>query len=306
MNEALFNKMNQICHQISRTRCKRLFLYPFGYKGTEIYEFLKARTNYEIIGVDRELSKRCDRVITFDEMLSEGDWENIDGTDMVILTSNNPVCFSEIRLKVGTYIKKELVTDVFPKHPLCYHKDVRIGALTVVAENIYRQGIRGSVAEAGVYRGDFSKYINMLFPDRKLYLFDTFDGFDRNQLDLKKDEEEQTDYWIDALKNTSEELVMSKMNYPGTVEIRKGLFPETAEGVEDNFAFVSLDMDIYMPTYEGLKFFWERLSPGGTIFVHDFGNWNGIDKAVEEFCKEFHTGYVPLNDGLSVALTKGL
>lgn len=306
MNEVLFNRMNQICHQLSQTKLKRLFLYPFGYKGTEIYEFLRARTNYEIICVDQKLSQRCDDVINFDEMLLAGDWGNTDGTDMIIITLDNPIYYNEIRLKVGTYIKKEQVIDVFPKHPLCYHKDARIGALAVVAENIYHQGIEGNIAEAGVYLGDFAKYINMLFPDRKLYLFDTFDGFDKNQLNLVKDDEEQTDCWIDALKNTSEELVMSKMDYPESVEIRKGLFPETAKGVEDSFAFVNLDMDIYMPTYEGLKFFWKRLSSGGVIFVHDFGNWEGIDKAVREFCKEFHVGYIPLNDGLSVALTKGL
>ena len=40
-----------------------------------------------------------------------------------------------------------------------------------------------SVAEGGVFRGDFAKYINKVFPDSKLYLFDTFEGFDSRDVD---------------------------------------------------------------------------------------------------------------------------
>lgn len=81
----------------------------------------------------------------------------------------------------------------------------------------------------------------------------------------------QTVHWIDALKDTSVEHVMSQMAYPERVEVRKGLFPGTAEGVDDSFVFVNLDMDLYTPTYEGLKFFWERLSPGGSYSYTTLG-----------------------------------
>lgn len=306
MDEQFFKKINHICCQIVHTGCEKLFLYPFGYNAMEIYEFLRLRTNFEIICVDENLNKECDGIISFNDMVSLENWKDSKSkkTSMVMLTSSNPVCYNELRLKVKKYIKKEFIMDLFPRHPLIYHKDARIGTLTAVAENIYHQGINGSVAEAGVYQGNFSKYINMLFPDRKLYLFDTFKGFEQKQLDLDMDNNKQTDDWIELLKDTSEELVISKMEYPEMVEIKKGLFPGTARELNDNFAFVNLDMDIYKPTYEGLKFFWEKLAPGGIIFVHDFGRWDGIDRAVEKFCKEIHTGYVPLNDGATVVLAK--
>lgn len=44
----------------------------------------------------------------------------------------------------------------------------------------------------GGYRENFAKYMNMLFPDRKLLLFDTFDSFDREQIDLDSNNDEQT------------------------------------------------------------------------------------------------------------------
>ncbi len=64
-----------------------------------------------------------------------------------------------------------------------------------------------------------------------------------------------------------------------------GYFPGTAAPLKDTvFSFVHLDADLYLPTIEGLKFFYTRLSPGGVIMVHDYNhNWDGVKKAVDEF-----------------------
>ena len=48
------------------------------------------------------------------------------------------------------------------------------------------QGDKGECAEAGVFEGDFAKWINQYFPDRKLYLFDTFEGFDMRDIEKEK------------------------------------------------------------------------------------------------------------------------
>ena len=130
------------------------------------------------------------------------------------------------------------------------------------AQEIYRKNIPGSVAEAGVFRGDFAKLINQHFPDRKLYLFDTFQGFDDRDIAL------ETGYDADPtkgdhFKETSVELVMSKMQHPENVVIRQGYVPETFAGVDDSFCFVNLDMDLYKPTLEALRWFYPRMAAGG-------------------------------------------
>lgn len=43
---------------------------------------------------------------------------------------------------------------------------------------IHEKNILGSVAEAGVFQGEFASVINSSFPEKILYLFDTFEGFD--------------------------------------------------------------------------------------------------------------------------------
>ena len=45
---------------------------------------------------------------------------------------------------------------------------------------IYVWGTACGASELGVYRGRFARCINRLLPDRKLYLFDSFQGFDRS------------------------------------------------------------------------------------------------------------------------------
>ena len=174
--------------------------------------------------------------------------------------------------------------------------DPRIATLELMSHEIYRYNINGSVAELGVYRGDFSKEINHYFPDRKLYLFDTFEGFDKR--DAKVDKEKTFSSATQDFSKTSEELVLSVMEHRENCIIKKGWFPKTAEGVEDKFCFVSLDTDLYQPIRAGLEFFYPRLVNGGVIMVHDFNNdgYAGVREAVKEFCVKNDTNYVCISD----------
>jgi len=177
-----------------------------------------------------------------------------------------------------------------------HHKDhVRLSSLELVADEIYTRGLAGNVAEVGVFQGDFAQQVNRLFPDRKLYLFDTFEGFDERDSQVDR----QNGYSrADGRFPTSVELVLNKMAHPTQCIIKKGWFPESAAGVEDQFVFVSLDVDLYQAISSGLEFFYPRLVRNGFIFVHDFNNTNyrGVKPAVREFCSRQGIGYFPLTD----------
>lgn len=182
---------------------------------------------------------------------------------------------------------------------------IRSATLELMAFEINTMGIKGNVAELGVYRGDFAKNINLLFPDRKLYLFDTFEGFDKK--DIAKDKEVVAGY-SDTKQNfgyTSVELVLKKMPHREQCIVRQGYFPATSVGLEsEQFAFVSLDADLYEPTKAGLEYFFPRLSRGGYILIHDFTNreYKGISIAVREFSKETNTPYMLLPDACGSAV----
>jgi O-methyltransferase len=63
---------------------------------------------------------------------------------------------------------------------------IRYSSLELAALEIKKRGITGAVAELGVFRGDFAARINSVFPERKLYLFDTFAGFDERDIAREK------------------------------------------------------------------------------------------------------------------------
>ena len=162
--------------------------------------------------------------------------------------------------------------------------------------------IDGSIAEAGVYRGDSAALMNEVFCEKKLYLFDTFEGFDVSDTDYEKDKQ-YSSAKPGQFANTSEQIVMNKMKYPDKVIIRKGYFPNSAAGISDHFCFVRLDMDLYLPTKQGLDFFHDKMVGGGVIVVHDyFGEaYPGVKDAVDEYISEKkNLSICPMGDRLSI------
>ena len=60
-----------------------------------------------------------------------------------------------------------------------YMDYIRLSTLELAADEINAKNLQGNVAELGVYKGKFARYINQYFPERDFYLFDTFEGFNK-------------------------------------------------------------------------------------------------------------------------------
>lgn len=165
-----------------------------------------------------------------------------------------------------------------------------------------------AIAEGGVFQGEFAKEINACFPNNKLYLFDTFEGFDKR--DTVAEEKNQF-LGLDAhhLNITSEELVLGKLPFRENAIIRKGYFPDTTRGLESTkYFFVNLDFDLYKPILEGLRFFFPRMVDGGCILIHDYFNpgYPGVKQAVLDYQKEnnFILYKFPIGDHCSIGILK--
>lgn len=180
---------------------------------------------------------------------------------------------------------------------------IRLSSFDLVVEEIEKKNIAGDIAELGVYKGDFAAVMNMAFPTRTLYLFDTFEGF--HSSDKEAEHKLGSPGYGRDFSDTSAEEVMKRMPNAGRCIIRKGFFPQTAEGLEDKkFCFVSIDTDLYAPVAAGLSFFYPRLSSGGFIFVHDYNNdlFPGAKLAVQEFSSRNAVSFVPLTDQYGTAV----
>lgn len=173
----------------------------------------------------------------------------------------------------------------------------RIRTFELVADELGE--VPGAVAELGVFRGDFAQYINAAFPDRLCYLFDTFEGFRLDESEKEREAGHCDDAFINLLSHSSEAGLFSKLSHPEKVVIKKGLFPESLGGLEEQFAFVSIDVDFEQAIYDGIVYFYPRLNPGGYIFIHDYNSSHlaGVKRAVTRYEEEYgRIGKVPLPD----------
>jgi O-methyltransferase len=138
-----------------------------------------------------------------------------------------------------------------------------------------------------------------------LYLFDTFEGFDARDTEFEK-AKGYSCFDAGYLNISSEEKVRKALPHPEKAIFRKGYFPETAAGIDDEFVFANLDFDLYKPTIAGLEFFWARLVPGGAMLVHDFttDKTKGVRAACYEFSDRHGVGVAPIGDRISVVFAK--
>lgn len=197
----------------------------------------------------------------------------------------------------------------FSQMPMYQDDYVRIKALELVADEIYDRNIEGEVAELGVFKGEFSRCLNRIFYDRKLYLFDTFEGFGEVEASKEKMNGSCEDAFVCAFRKVNLENVLKKMCHRENVIVKQGLFPQTVHNLEEHFAFVSLDADFEETTKKGLEYFYPRLVKGGYIFVHDYnyGYFDCIKKAISNYETEnkIHLCKVPIPDAIgTLVITK--
>ena len=105
---------------------------------------------------------------------------------------------------------------------------------TLSNEISYRQ-VPGSVAELGVDFGDTAKYLNLYFPDRTLYLFDTFCGFDARDKDAVQGRTATLLEYYNTRSNAED--VLGRMFYPESCVVKEGYFPESLHELPDGSAW---------------------------------------------------------------------
>ena len=155
---------------------------------------------------------------------------------------------------------------------------VRVRTLEALCRRL--SSVPGAAAELGVYRGGFARCLNALLPERTLYLFDTFSGFDEAEA------AGAAAGFVAAHRNASAERVLSLLPHPEKAVLRPGIFPATAEGLEgERFCLVSLDADLEESTLAGLRFFIPRLSKGGYLLLHDWDTprLEGVRRALARY-----------------------
>jgi tetratricopeptide (TPR) repeat protein len=178
----------------------------------------------------------------------------------------------------------------------------RLYSLILNIKQVLADGVPGDIAEVGVYRGNSAAVLAHYARanGRRLYLFDTFKGFDAR--DLKGvDRNSPGDF-----SETSLKLVQQHVGEQAVVYV-EGYFPQSIPlDIADRFAIAHLDCDLYAPMKAGLAFFYPRLSPGGLLLLHDYssGYFPGAKQAIDEFVATIPENLVLLPDKSGSALVR--
>lgn len=261
---------------------------------SEVYEYcLEYKIDrYKIIFTDYIMEPFIYQNMEVIRSISEKLWEDILMRNFRFICMNEKDNYDENRLiGNGNYSDTNYMKDYF-----------RYRTFEFLAEEIIQKDIKGCVAELGVFQGRFSALINEKFSSRDLYLFDTFEGFDKKEAEQEERKGRSNDEFVYAHKQTSEKMVLEKLPFPQRCHIYKGLFPYTVTNELEKleFAFVSIDVDFEESIYQGIRFFYPRLVDNGIIFLHDYNSLNlsGVKLAVQRFEAETESYLkkVPLAD----------
>lgn len=173
-------------------------------------------------------------------------------------------------------------------------KQCRYYVTMKAAYHVLDAGVPGSFAECGCWRGQSAHMVATVLKDRKsdrrLYVFDSFEGGLSDKTDEDKDQMANVDpEYIrkekESFSVTVEEVAENLKEFP-FVSLHKGWIPEAFSVADDEkFAFVYLDLDLYEPIRDSLEFFYPRLADGGIIVIDDYAAsfWPGVQKSVDEF-----------------------
>lgn len=182
----------------------------------------------------------------------------------------------------------------------------RMYALFSSIKYILANRIPGSFVECGVWRGGSAMMIakmlsNRKIEDRKIYLFDTFEGMSEPTREdvnfmgsqastLLEDKVKDNDKSFWCLADLSDvQNNMQRTNFPETnIVYIKGKVEDTlpAAALRENIALLRLDTDWYESTKHELVHLFPKLERNGILIIDDYGYWKGCRKAVDEYFAE--------------------
>jgi O-methyltransferase len=179
----------------------------------------------------------------------------------------------------------------------------RMYALYNAVKYIIANNISGDFVECGVYKGGSTMLIaqtllSLNVKNRKIYLYDTFEGMvEPSDLDFRVENENENTFKIWQGKQRKDhnkwcyaslsevQTNMQSTNYPiDNLIYVKGKVEDTIpENVPNKISLLRLDTDWYASTKHELLFLYPLLSKNGVLIIDDYGYWAGSKKAVDEY-----------------------
>jgi hypothetical protein len=197
------------------------------------------------------------------------------------------------------------------------HKRIRSFTLLSYVESVIKRGNCENIAECGCFLGHSSFAISTILKNynfqKSFFIFDSFEGLSKiaNE-DISMPNKEEVGKLLKEHKSGNLRFKGNLENYKEImqsfefIKIFDGWIPDRFIEIQtEKFSLVNIDVDLYQPTLDSLKFFYPRLISGGIIYIDDYSRpyWPGADKAVIEFLEtisnaEYHFIKIPLGGAI--------
>lgn len=172
-------------------------------------------------------------------------------------------------------------------------------------ERVIDGAVEGDVVEFGCYEGTSALFearlIRKLAPNKKLWLYDSFEGLPPK---VNHDASPAGTQFVEgALRASKARLIghFKKAGLPMPV-IKKAWFKDLKPGdLPDNICFAFLDGDYYESITDSLGLVWPKLCPGAVVIVDDYHNeaLPGAAKAVDVWLKT-HPASISIETSLAI------
>jgi O-methyltransferase len=149
----------------------------------------------------------------------------------------------------------------------------RFDNIDYIAKILETDNIKGDIVETGIWRGGMVAYLSQIFPNRKIYGCDSFEGC-QNPKDGKYIVAGETHnygkYYGGTLDDVKENLNSLNIDYSNIIFI-KGWFRDTMINFpSDKIALLRLDGDSYSATLEVLDELYCKVVKGGFVIIDDY------------------------------------
>jgi hypothetical protein len=224
----------------------------------------------------------------------------------------NPI-LKHFNLKITSVIESEYI-DILDKEFLEIHHQIKEYTMTSIPNQYatyqavkysIENNILGDFIECGVWRGGCSLIAAILYQkqgiDKKVYLYDTFEGMSSpTELDTdllenqaknlleNQDKNTKNSIWcyasIDDVKNNFKSCGITEDRF----ELIKGKVEDTIPKMikTANISVLRLDTDWYESTKHEMEFLFPLLVNKGVLIIDDYGHWQGARKAIDEYFHE--------------------
>lgn len=177
----------------------------------------------------------------------------------------------------------------------------RLWALINATKYIALNNIPGAFVECGVYKGGSAVVIARTLNrykilDRKIYLYDTYEGMTAAQEIDKKistnisaihylnSSSKEDNVWAYA-SFESVTKVIDSLDYPKSnfIQIKGDVSETLLKVLPTSIALLRLDTDWYESTIVELEILYPLVVKNGIIIIDDYGHWSGAKSAVDDY-----------------------